>query len=236
MITCPVCGTENDDLSVTCSSCKGYLQAKVDTIDLFSTIWGLIESPRSALRKVILSRQKNYVLILGSLQGVAVLLAIARLQSLARGNDLALVVGLATVLGVVGGVGIQFLLGSFVLQVARSIGGKSSLRNMRAVIAYAGIPVVLWLVIILPIEFAIFGRYLFDSNPSPAVIQPVLYYALLGFDGLLVAWSLYLLSVGIGVANGITALRGAIVVLIVALVLAAAVVIGTERNSGSPGV
>ncbi len=29
MIECTVCGEQNDDLAVTCTSCKGYLQTKV---------------------------------------------------------------------------------------------------------------------------------------------------------------------------------------------------------------
>lgn len=232
MLTCPVCGAQNDDLAVTCRSCKSYLQAKVDTINLFSAIWGLMESPRPTFKKIVLSGQKNYVLILGALQGVAALLAFARWQNLGQGIDTSLVLGLATALGAFAGIAIQFILAGFVLQVARSLGGKGTLRNTRAVIAYAGIPLVLWLVILVPIEFGIFGRYLFEGNPSPAVIAPVLYYVLSGIEVLLLAASLYLLAVGIGVAHGFSAGRGAAVVGVVALIFFVALLLGREKRIG----
>jgi hypothetical protein len=230
MLKCPVCSTENDDLALTCRSCKSYLQAKVDTIDLFSSIWGLMEAPRVTFKKIVLSSHKNYVVTLGGLQGIAALLAVARWQNLGRGVDVSIVLGLATVLGIVAGIAIQFILGSFVLQVARSLGGKGTFRNTRAVVAYAGIPLILWLIVLVPIEFGVFGRYMFEGNPSPAVIQPLLYYVLTAIEVLLAGWSMYLLAVGIGVAHGFATARGAVVVGIVALIFVVALLLGREKT------
>ena len=61
MITCSICGVQNDELAVLCSSCKSYLQSKVDSLNLFATIWQLIENPRAAFKKIVLARHKNYV-------------------------------------------------------------------------------------------------------------------------------------------------------------------------------
>jgi hypothetical protein len=231
MLKCPVCATENDDLALTCRSCKSYLQAKVDTIDLFAALWGLMEAPHRTFKRIVLSAHKNYVVILGALQGIAALVAVARWQHLGRGVEVTLVLGLATVLGILAGIAVQFILGSFIVQVARSLGGRGTFRNTRAVIAYAGIPLTLWLLVMVPIEFGVFGKYLFEGNPSPAVIQPVLYYVLLTIEVLLAAWSLYLLAVGVGIAHGIPTARGVVVVGVVFLILAFALFLGREKQS-----
>ncbi len=75
MIPCTVCGEANDDLATVCTKCHSYLQAKVDTIDLFPTIWGLIERPGPTMKKIVLARHKNYVFVLLMLLGVATSLA-----------------------------------------------------------------------------------------------------------------------------------------------------------------
>ena len=72
MIRCSVCGHENDDLSVVCVACKSFLQAKVDTLDLFQTAWILIVSPRRAFKRIVISRHKNYGVLLTSLLGIAI--------------------------------------------------------------------------------------------------------------------------------------------------------------------
>ena len=71
MITCRVCGTENDDLAVVCRSCKSFVQGKVDTLNLFETMWGLLEAPSRTFKKIAIARTKNYILPLSALCGVA---------------------------------------------------------------------------------------------------------------------------------------------------------------------
>ena len=71
MLKCPVCGTENGDLDTVCRSCKGFIQAKVDTLDLFSTAWGLMDQPRRTFRRIALAKTKNYVILLSAGIGIA---------------------------------------------------------------------------------------------------------------------------------------------------------------------
>ncbi|MCK5571424.1 MAG: hypothetical protein KAJ12_01625, partial [Bacteroidetes bacterium] len=73
MIECTVCGEQNGDLAVTCTRCKAYLQTKIENLDLFSTMWGLLESPKRTFKRIVLSRRKNYVFFLSALLGIWIL-------------------------------------------------------------------------------------------------------------------------------------------------------------------
>ncbi len=203
MITCSVCGTTNDDLAVICTSCKSYLQAKVDTLDLFHTAWGLIESPRSAFRRIVLSRHKNYVLLLSSLVGMSVVYTVLWFKNLGHyfPNVLALS-GVGLLVGPPLGVVLTFIVAWALHRISRALKGKVTMRDMYAVVAYATVPASLALVFVYPIEIAIFGLYFFDNNPPPLVINPVAYLTLLGFDAASAIWSWFLLVEGMVVANG----------------------------------
>ncbi len=225
MIQCSVCGTENDDLAVLCKNCKSYLQTKVDTLDLFGTMWMLMEAPRRAMKRIVMARYKNYVYFLSALFGISLVYTIMWYRNLGKVfNDLFILLLGGFLAGPV--VGIVFtLLCSVVLSTfARLLGGKASVRNTFAVVAYSTVPIVFSLVFILPVEVAVFGLSFFDNNPSPLVLKPVEYVILIGMDILATMWSWILLVEGIVVANGFTRLKSAMagVVLLVLAGLSAA--------------
>lgn len=203
MISCPVCGEQNDDLAVVCRSCKSYVQAKVDTLDLFSTVWGLIESPSATFKRIVLSRNKNYVIALSSVFGIALLYAVFWYKTLGRlFPNVLFLLGFGLLAGPLAGILFALISALMVRGIARLFGGRSTLRNMYSVFAYAMVPVIFSLVLVLPVEVAIFGIFFFDNNPSPLVINPILYLALLGLDAISVIWSWVLLVVGTRVVHG----------------------------------
>ncbi len=217
MITCSVCGAQNDDLATVCSSCKSYLQAKVDTLDLFSTMWGLFESPRRTFKRIVLARHKNYVLLLSALAGVSAAYAILWYRNLGRYFDNVLViVGVGLVTGPLLGILVTLLISGIVRIAGNALGGKATVRNTFAVMAYSSVPVVLSLVFVFPVEVAIFGRYFFENNPPPIVINPAAYIALLGLDAIAVIWSWLLLIEGNLVCYGFSRVKS--VILAIALV------------------
>ena len=200
---CPVCGTENDDLAVVCSSCKGYIQAKVDTLDLFQTIWGLMESPSVTFRRIALAGSKNYIVPLTVLFGVALVYALLWNANYGvREPQLATILGLGILAGPVLGTVVFLVLSRFLAIVTPLGGRKVTSRNAFAMLAYAVVPVVLSLIIIFPIEIAVFGIYLFDTNPPPIVLNPLAYVVLIGLDGIAALWSVVLVWTGIRVMAG----------------------------------
>ncbi|MBM4168260.1 MAG: hypothetical protein FJ215_03780 [Ignavibacteria bacterium] len=195
MIVCPSCSTENEDLAVVCRSCKGYLQNRVVNLDLFTTVWGILESPRSTFRLVALSEHKNYALTLHALFGIAVMFTIfwyLRLGEVFGGLLETLIWG--SLAGIAMGLlGAPLLALGYVL-IARLLGGTASFRNSLALVAYASVPICLSLFTVFPVELVTFGMFLFTSNPSPAVLSPVSFYVLAGLDAMLMLWSIILLA------------------------------------------
>jgi len=203
MIACTVCGTPNDEFAVVCVSCKSFLQTKVDNLNLFETLWALMESPRAAFRRIALARNKNYVIVLSSLLGIAGVYAVIWLRALGpRFPNLAFLVGAGILAGPPLGIVLVLLLSVLVHRLGRLLGGRGTYRNVRAVVAYAAVPVVYSLVIVFPVEIALFGTYFFSNNPPPLVINPAAYVVLLGMDGAALLWSLALLVEATVVVNG----------------------------------
>jgi hypothetical protein len=222
MIKCSICDTENDDFATVCTSCKSYIQSKVDTLNLFATMWQLMESPREAFRRIVLSHHKNYVILLSCLVGTALAYAIFWFKNLGPlFSNLLTLVGSGLLAGPLLGAGFALLASVVLLRTARIFGGRLNLKNTYAVVVYACFPVVLSLVFVFPVEIAIFGQDFFGKNPPPLVINPVVYIVLIGFDVLSVVWSWLLLIEGTRVANGFS--RGkTILVSLPVLVLTAA--------------
>jgi hypothetical protein len=226
MLRCDVCGTENDDLALKCSGCRGFLQAKVEVLDLFPTLWGLIERPRPTFQRVVRARRKNFSVGLAALSGIAVALAVmwARQSGTAFGS-LAEVVVAATAIGIPSGVVLVLLLGGGAARLSRMLGGRGGLKNFVAVISYSAAPLLYALVLVFPAELAVFGIYMFDRNPDPMALKPELYVTLLGFDVLSAMWAAAWLHIGLGEASGVKGWRGTALTVGV-LGLAAAVVGG----------
>ena len=215
MIECGVCGAANSDLALTCTKCKSFLQAKVDTLDLFATSWAVIESPARAFRRVVLSKRKNYVVALSVLMGMGATVTAASYHSL--GPALGGIPGVAGVV-LVGGAALGLLgvplAAALLSALARMMGGSGGFRAVMGVIAYASTPVLLIMIAVVPIKLAIFGEYLFDHNPSPTVIAPMLYGVLTALEGLAALWSLRLLATGLGVATGLRGMRAVALALV----------------------
>ncbi len=224
VIACPICGLENGDDITICVQCKAFLQAKVDTLDLFATMWGMIESPGATLKKVVLSRTKNYVLILSVIVGV--MLAFAYFWFYKIGNTidgLFFILGLGILVGPLAGIIVMTTTAGLINSFSRVFGGRRSYRNTLGVISYSATPLILAFVLLFPVELAVFGQYFFGSNPHPMVIRPDLYMVLGGIHLLAFGWTIPLAITGTSLANTLSGPRAALVLLLSAGVFAGAV-------------
>jgi hypothetical protein len=220
MISCSVCNTENDDFAVVCTSCHSFLQAKVDHLDLFSTLWGLAESPSATFRRIVLARYKTYVVPLAMLAGCMVTFVAFWHWTIARRLPLlSSILGAGFAAGPFVGLLLLLLFAIVMKLVGKAMGGKGTIRNLFAVATYALSPLVIALFALFPIEIGRFGVYLFDTNPPPYVIYPVPYVLLVGLNALLVVWSTVLLVLGTRVVQGLSLVRSCVVVLVIAGVL-----------------
>ena len=205
MISCTVCGAQNDNLAVVCVACKSFLQTKVDNLNLFETLWGLLESPRGTFRRIALARHKNYSLLLSSFLGMGIIYTVFWYKNLGeKFSNLATLVGAGLIAGPFAGLLFVLVFSVLIHRIGRFLGGTGTFRNMHAVTAYASAPIVYAVIFVFPIEIAIFGTYFFGNNPPPLVINPVIYLVLIGFDLVAIVWSWVLLIEGTVVANGLS--------------------------------
>ncbi|HLF14779.1 MAG TPA: YIP1 family protein [Bacteroidota bacterium] len=200
MITCPVCGTRNHHLTIVCGSCGGFIQGRVENLDLFSTIWKLIERPRAAFLSISLSRYKNYSTIVPSVAGIG--LVFAFFWFIKAGDHTASAFNLLAG-GIVAGpptgvilTATMTILAGIILRIS---GISVRFRNLYAVLGYSLVPVVLSVVFVLPLEIFTFGRYFFSLNPPPWLLKPVSYYLFVSLGFLVVAWTISLAVTGMKV-------------------------------------
>jgi hypothetical protein len=220
---CPVCHEENDQFALVCTACRAFLQNRIPNLDLFSTVWRVIERPRYAFQQITLAEHKNYSYFLYVLFGIGVSFAGFSLFRVGERFDSLLEV-------LFWGVVVGFPLGAALAPViavahsglSRALGGRAGYRVSLGVSAYAFVPIILSVLLILPIEILTFGMYLFTNNPSPLTIKPGLSLALLGIDGALGLWSGILLVLGTSVGHQLGLLRSAVI----ALVLGGGAVLG----------
>jgi hypothetical protein len=226
MIACPVCGAQNDDFGMKCVSCKSYLQSKVVNINLFETVWWLIESPRSAFKKIVLAEHKNYEFLLSSMLGISLVYTVIWFKNLGHlFPNVAALAGAGLLIGPPLGAFFVLVLSLTTVALGRVFGGKATLRTMFAVIAYAATPIAISLVVVFPLEIAVFGMYFFGSNPPPIVINPIAYVGLLGFDSFACIWSWILLLEGTIVANGFSRVTSLLIILCVMVLTVACALI-----------
>ncbi len=224
MLRCPTCNTENDSYAVVCTNCRGYLQNRVPNLDLFETVWGIVESPPGTFRRIALAEHKNYSLVLFWGLGVALAFTLFWYHRFGAVIDsIPGILGAGIALGVLLGPLLALLLPGAAHVLLKLAGVKVRFRNSLAALAYAASPVVVSVAVILPIELAIFGMYLFTSNPSPYALKPVAYMILLGLDALLTLWSVILGVVGLKVVHQTSWVRAAGAVTAVLAMVAAVV-------------
>ncbi|MEX0602541.1 MAG: Yip1 family protein [Bacteroidota bacterium] len=220
MLKCPTCGRENDEFGLVCVGCKGFLQNRIPNLDLFETAWEILESPRSAFRRIALADRKNYVLVLFLLFGTALAVALSWYTRLGRHFDTLLdFLPVVSAGGIaIGGVLVVILPAGYHI-LARMMGGGGSYRASVGLLAYSAIPIILSLIFVLPIELLTFGMYLFTSNPHPYVIKPVSYIVLVSLDVLLAVWSMVLAGIGTSVVHRMGRWKSAMLVMVLLAVL-----------------
>jgi len=176
-ITCENCNSENDFYNLNCENCGSLLRDKIVNIDLFSTVWELIETPTKGLKKIVFAEHKNYqffilILLILKLTFTSFFLQSLIIKSVDYQNYLSVNIG-------IGFVSFLILIALFPLiqkTVLVSNSVATRYKDNLTLIIYSQIPLVLFLLIILPIEFALFGKFWLFSNPSPFFIKETAAY------------------------------------------------------------
>jgi hypothetical protein len=189
-------------------------------------VLAVLRSPRAvfvALRETTqddLDARSEPVLALVFLAGMAGVLATSTAAELADNPELdALLIAIWTFIfgGIYGFVG-YFVIGGALYLGARALGGLGDFRRARHIVAFAAAPLALSLLVLWPLEIAVYGRDLFRSGGDDSGTGEAVFSALeLGFA----LWAGGLLLLGTRAVHGWTWSRSLAALGLVALFVAA---------------
>ena len=203
MNSCPICHSENHHLAVTCRRCGSFLQARIENLDLFTTLGHLIEAPSRTFHSIAIARHKNYVFLLSAVVGWPIVFSffwLIHAGEYASSFLNLLIAGIAT--GPAVGLVVVSFVAFLLVMISKIIKMRISFYNSFALIAYSGTPIIYLFIFVFPVIFLTFGIYFFTLNPSPAFLRPFSFWMLMAVYYGLSAWALVLFLVGIKVMSG----------------------------------
>lgn len=188
-IICHNCGAENEYYKDICKNCKSHLRGRIVNIDLWKTIWYLIESPLKAFKEIILAEHKNYVVFILIVMGVKYFINSLVISNFLYHADSINETSFGQVFPA-GGIFIALvILLSFIFtRVLNMMGYRNIFKSVLAVLTYTFIPSVMIFAILSPIEFALFGQHWYYSNPSPLALKQNAALILFGIEILVYIW------------------------------------------------
>jgi hypothetical protein len=197
-IDCSNCGTSNIFFRLNCTNCNAIIRDKVVNIDLWSILWKLIESPIPAFTQIIQAENKNFVVFLSFAAGIKLFLHTFFLSSVLNYNagfEKQIVLNLLLLLGYF--LIFIFLYAFIILRINKNLNIEGRYRDYYSLLIYGLIPLVFSFMFLTPVEYALFGKHWFISNPAPFSIKPMAAYVLLVLEILLSLWSLILIGLAL---------------------------------------
>lgn len=196
--TCRSCNTINAAYRLNCTNCNAYLRDRVVNIDLWHTFSKLTSEPADGFKLIRNSEHKNFILLIFMLAVMKLMqntmflsLAYYLEPNITRNFFLNFVI-IAVIFSVL------IVGSSFLLKFIAKIKGTSLrfLDNL-AIILYSFFPYAGAFIILLPLEYVIFGEYLFTRNPSWFVLNTAFAWLFTLIEAAFFIWSSFLLISGL---------------------------------------
>ncbi len=173
VLICDHCGNENPFYQLNCTKCKSFLRARIVNIDFWDTLWKLFYSPVKTAENIIQAENKNFVVTVALLTAIKFSLLSLILMNAARSGENS---NFSFIQGFIfGGVPLLVLIFIFTIIITfinKKNGIQGRVKDGLAVYFYSFSPMVLSLLVLTPIQFALFGGYWFTFNPSPFLMKP----------------------------------------------------------------
>ncbi|MBX2976980.1 MAG: hypothetical protein KF721_12665 [Ignavibacteriaceae bacterium] len=197
--TCKYCGNANALHSLECKSCNAILRDRVVNIDLWSTIAYLIESPTTTLANIIKAENKNFIIFLSFLLILKVHLISISCYSAFSVNTISLSVGLL-LLSVLFGYLLLTICSSGLKSLIKLTNNiESRFKDIFSILTYSTLPIIISLIILTPLEIAVFGSTLFTFKPSPFLLKPYFAWFFVIVEFSFFVWYLILNTIGINI-------------------------------------
>lgn len=168
---------------------------------------GVLKDPTETLRQAFAHPIQSYAMTFAAAGGVywAMNLAVAQ----AGGHTLSLPMMLSAIvaIGIPGGIAYLFALTILINWSCEILGGTPERRKIRMLLAYAGTPALIALVLFGLPRLLLFGPSLFMPERAWMTANPALVWGLWFGDALCFAWSLMLVVKGLKLMNGFSTPR-----------------------------
>jgi len=194
---CDNCGGKVPLYQANCENCHHFVRTSVVNIDLWSTIWKLIENPVEALKNIIFAQHKNFIVFLLLFLSIKFLIISSFFQSLLNISNLDSHNFIYNLLLHIGIFCLFIILFSVLMKIVIKFSLKSRIKDIIAVNIYSFMPLIFSLLIFTPIEYGIFGKHWFIFNPSPFLIKGFIAYLISFLELVLIIWSLFIFWKGL---------------------------------------
>ena len=202
-ITCKNCGTLNDFYQLNCVQCGSLIRARVVNIDLWRIIWLVIDSPKKAFQNIIHAEHKNFIVLLGALISVKLYFD-AQFSCNLIFRDSPDITNLLIYLAA--SIILFFVLIIIVSLLIKHLNSylkiQTRFKDNLAVYIYSFIPLIVGLILLLPVEYALFGNHWLVFNPSPFVIKQGPAWILVSLEIVLHIWSVFLTIIATYASTG----------------------------------
>lgn len=193
VLICNNCEKENPFHQLTCSECKSFLRARIVNIDFWDTLWKLFYSPVTAARNIIQAENKNFVATCAIITAIKFSLISLILMNAFHneGNG-----SYTFINGVISG-GIPFLVtvpifALLITLLNNKYGIQGRIRDALSIYFFSFTPLIMTLLVLTPIQFALFGEYWLTFNPSPFIMKPQAALVIFIIEILMYLWSAFL--------------------------------------------
>ncbi len=197
IIKCSNCGAEVPKFKLICPSCGAYLRKKINNIDLWNAIWQLFYSPVAILKEIVYAEHKNFIFILTIFFGIKFFIDSWILRNFAKiFKPITGFIIENLFLSIVYVFAILIVWSIFITIVLKIFRYSTRIKDNYSIFVYSLLPQLFALFLLTPVEYALFGTYLFTFNPSPFIIKETAAFVIFGIEGILLIWSIILAVFG----------------------------------------
>lgn len=197
--TCKYCGNANPLHLLECKSCNAILRNRIVNIDLWSTIANLIESPTTTLANIIKAENKNFIILMSILSILKVHLLSISFYSAYSVYSISLSVRLVLLSLLIGYIILTICSSGFKSLIKLTINIETRFKDIFSILTYSTLPIIISLIILTPLEIAVFGSTLLTFEPSPFLLKPYFAWFFVIVEISLFVWYLIINTIGINI-------------------------------------
>lgn len=196
VVICNNCKTENPFYNLNCNKCNAFLRSKIVNIDLWDTLWKILESPIKTCEQIIQADHKNFVTTILILVGIKIGIGFLTISNALFLFDTEIENSFGFIILVaVCFISSLIIISSLATVVNKLFGLTNRFKDNLALYSYSFLPIVLTLFVLTPIQIALYGTYWFTFNPSPLFIKPTATTVLILIESLFLIWSFFLIII-----------------------------------------